>query len=415
MDGFDVQALGYVLPAVSQELGVSPGSLGAALGAGNFGMLVGSLVFTILGDKIGRRPVLIGATLFFGVLTMLTARATSVEQLVALRFLAGLGLGSIMPTATALIGEYSPRRKRVTLMMGVTVGFTAGGVLAGVVAAWLVPEFGWRSVFIVGGVIPLFIAGLMFALLPESLQWLALRGGDRERLLRPLRRIDPAMTSSPDTTFVVAEHDHRGVPLVHLFRDGRGGVTLMLWLINFLNILNLYALSGWLTTVIRAADYSTRASVLIGTLLQVGGTLGAFGIAWGINRRGFAPVLSASFALASLSIAAIGQVIGGGLAPGLLAALVFVAGWCVIGGQPGLNALAASYYPTRIRSTGLGWTLGIGRIGGIVGPVLGGILLERQWTTPALLIVAAAPALVAAILMLTLRSTIAPLTTRAAR
>jgi AAHS family 4-hydroxybenzoate transporter-like MFS transporter len=270
-------------------------------------------------------------------------------------------------------------------------------------------------VFIVGGVIPLFIAGLMFALLPESLQWLALRGGDRERLLRPLRRIDPAMTSSPDTTFVVAEHDHRGVPLVHLFRDGRGGVTLMLWLINFLNILNLYALSGWLTTVIRAADYSTRASVLIGTLLQVGGTLGAFGIAWGINRRGFAPVLSASFALASLSIAAIGQVIGGGLAPGLLAALVFVAGWCVIGGQPGLNALAASYYPTRIRSTGLGWTLGIGRIGGIVGPVLGGILLERQWTTPALLIVAAAPALVAAILMLTLRSTIAPLTTRAAR
>lgn len=142
--------------------------------------------------------------------------------------------------------------------------------------------------------------------------------------------------------------------------------------------------------------------------------LGAFGIAWGIGRRGFVPVLAASFALASLSIASIGQVIGGGLAPGLLAALVFVAGWCVLGGQPGLNALAATYYPTRVRSTGIGWTLGVGRIGGILGPVLGGILLERQWTTPALFMVAAAPALVSAVAMLTLRPVIAPPTTHAA-
>lgn len=407
MDGFDVQALGYVLPALSQEWNVSSASLGGALGVGNFGMLLSALVFTIVGDRIGRRPVLIGATLFFGVFTLLTARATSVEQLVVLRFIASLGLGSIMPTATALIGEYSPRRKRVALMMGVTVGFTAGGAAAGIVAAWLIPAFGWQSVFYVGGAIPLVIGALMFVLLPESLQFLALRGGHRESLIRWLRRIDRDVASSPGVTFIVPEQDHRGVPLVHLFREGRGATTVMLWIINFLNIMNLYALSGWLTTVIRAAGYSTRAAVLMGTLLQVGGTLGAFGIAWAIGRRGFAAVLTVAFATACFSIAAIGHVIGRELAPTLLAALVFLAGWCVIGGQPGLNALAATYYPTAIRSTGVGWALGVGRVGGIVGPVLGGILLARQWTTPALFIVAAVPALASALFMLALRWTLA--------
>ena len=403
MDGFDVQALGYVLPALSQEWNVSSASLGAALGAGNFGMLLGALVFTILGDKIGRRPVLIGATLFFGIFTLLTTRVTSVEQLVVLRLIASLGLGSIMPTATALIGEYSPQRKRVLLMMGVTVGFTAGGAVAGIVAAWLIPTFGWQSVFYVGGAIPLGISALMFVLLPESLQFLALQGRRRESLIRSLRRIDPNVALSPGASIIVAEQEHHGVPLVHLFRQGRGAVTATLWLINFLNIMNLYALSGWLTTVIRAAGYSTRAAVLIGTLLQVGGTLGAFGIAWAIGRRGFVATLTMSFATACFSIAAIGQVIGRELAPALLASLVVLAGWCVIGGQPGLNALAASYYPTAVRSTGVGWALGVGRIGGILGPVLGGILLERQWATPSLFIVAAVPALISALFMFALR------------
>lgn len=408
MDGFDVQGLGYVLPALGQEWNVSSAALGGALGTGNLGMLVGSLVFTILGDKIGRRPVLIGGTIVFGTFTLLTARATTVEQLVVLRFLASLGLGSIMPNAVALIGEYSPQRARVTLMMGVTVGFTAGAAVAGFVAAWLIPAFGWQAVFYVGGAIPLVIALPMLVLLPESLQWLVLRGRDRDVVIQRLRRIDPDVPASSNTIFIVPEQKHSGVPVVHLFREERGRVTLTLWVVNFLNIMNLYALSGWLTTIIRAAGYSTRASVLIGTLLQVGGTLGAFGSAWAIGRRGFVHVLTWSFATACVSIAAIGQVIGYALAPALLAALVLLAGWCVIGGQPGLNALAATYYPTRVRSTGVGWALGVGRIGGIVGPVLGGILLEREWATPALFIVAAAPAFISALVMFTLRGTFVP-------
>ena len=411
MDGFDVQVMGYVLPTLSQEWNVSSASFGGVLAAGNFGVLIGSLVFTIVGDTLGRRPAMITATLFFGVFTLLTARAASVEQLLLFRFIAGIGLGSIMPNATALIGEYSPQRKRVALMMGITVGFTAGGVVAGFVAAWLIPTWGWRSVFYAGGAIPLVIGALMFALLPESLQLLVLRGRDRDHLIRWLRRIDPDVPLGPETEFVIAEQNRTGSPVLHLFRERRGLVTVMFWIISFLNITNLYALSGWLTTVIRGAGYSTRTSVLVGTTLQIGGTLGAFGIAWAIGRRGFVPVLTWCFAIACLSIVGIGQIVGHGFGLTLLAILVFVAGWCVIGGQPGLNALGATYYPTSLRSTGVGWALGVGRIGGILGPVLGGILLARNWTTPALFIAAGVPALVSALLMFMLRWMIpAPIT-----
>jgi AAHS family 4-hydroxybenzoate transporter-like MFS transporter len=412
MDGFDVQAMGYMLPALSQEWKASSASLGGVLGAGNFGVLIGALTFTMVGDKLGRRPVLIGATLFFSALTLLTARAASVEQLVVLRFIAGIGLGSIMPNATALIGEYSPQRKRVVLMMGITVGFTAGAAVAGFVAAWLIPRFGWRSVFYAGGAIPLIIGALMFPMLPESLQVLVLHGRSRERLIRYLQRIDPRIPSTPSTRYVVHEAAHAGVPVLHLFREGRSNVTLMLWLVYFLNILNLYALSGWLTTVVRSAGYSASTSVLIGTLLQVGGTIGTFGVAWAIGRRGFIPVLTVSFAVACLSIASIGQIIGHTLPLALLAAAVFLAGWCVVGGQPGLNALAATYYPTSLRSTGVGWGLGVGRLGAIVGPMLGGILLGRHWTMEALFLAAAIPALVSAILVFTLRWMIAAPVTR---
>ena len=404
MDGFDVFAMGYVLPSIAKEWNVPTSALGNVLGAGNFGVLLGALLFTIAGDKIGRRPVLIGATLFFSVLTILTARASSVDNLLVLRVIAGIGLGSIMPNATALIGEYSPRRSRVTLMMGITVGFTAGGAVAGFIAGWLIPAFGWRSVFYVGGAIPLVVGALMFFWLPESLQFLVLRGGSPAHVVKWLKRIDPAAPAGGDTRYVVKEEHRGGVPVAHLFREGRTTVTILLWVINFMNLLNLYALSGWLATVASRVGYSASTSVYVAAFLNVGGTIGAYGIAWLIGRRGFIPVLAVSFALACVSIASIGQLLG---QPGLsltpLAIVVFIAGWCVVGGQPGLNALAATFYPTSLRSTGVGWGLGIGRVGAIVGPVMGGQLLGRQWSPQELFLVAAVPALVSAIAMFSLR------------
>ena len=400
IDGFDVQAMGYVAPAVFAELGIPRPALGSLLAAANVGVLIGSLVFSPVADKIGRRPVLIGATLFFAVMTLATAFAQTLNQLFWMRLIGGIGMGCIIPNATALVGEFSPRAKRVTLMMTITVGFTAGAALGGFVAAWMIGAFGWRSVFIVGGIVPLVIAVVMMISLPESLQFLAVRRTNLDALAKWLKKLDPTIRVDASTVYVANEESKGGVPVVHLFRDGRGVVTILLWVINFMNLLSLYTLAGWLPTVLTGIGYSTQTAVLVGTILQVGGTIGTFGLAWLIARAGFVPMLTATFAIAVLSIAVIGSP---GLSTALLFVVVFVAGWCVIGSQPGINALAATYYPTYLRSTGVGWGLGVGRVGAIVGPMIGGALIAQQWNTQQLFWAAAIPAAVTTVTMFSLR------------
>ena len=405
--GFDVQAMGYVAPVISPELGIERGQMGAILGAANFGVLVGSLLFTMLADRFGRRPVLVISTIIFAVLTILTALATSVQELLALRFLAGLGMGSIMPNATALIGEYSPKRHRITLIMCITAGFTAGAAAGGFVSAALIPIFGWRAIFYFGGIAPMCLALGMYFWLPESLQFLALRGNRTEQLGLWLKRVATTTTITASTEYVVREENKRGVPLRHLFSEGRATVTILLWIVNFMNLLNLFFLAGWLPTVLSDAGHSTQTSVLVGAVLQVGGVLGAFGLAWMIAKSNFIPILTGTFALATLSIALIGTQSVLLVAP-LLTIVVFVSGWCVVGGQPALNAMAATFYPTYMRSTGVGWCLGIGRIGAIVGPVVGGQLMAMQWSSEQIFFAAAMAALISSVLMFSLHWVLKP-------
>jgi MFS transporter, AAHS family, 4-hydroxybenzoate transporter len=411
MDGFDVQALGYTAPAIVQDLGVPPSSLGPVFAAGNFGVLIGSLLFSMVADRIGRRPVLIAATFFFSAITILTARASTIEELLIYRFVAGLGLGSIIPQATALVGEYSPRAKRVTLIMAITVGFTAGAAFGGFIAAALIPAYGWRSVFYFGGIVPLFIAIAMVFRLPESLQFMALRG-KRAELVKWLTRINPGVAIAPNTELVLQEEKKGGgIPIIHLFHEGRAATTILLWIVNFMNLLNLYSLASWLPTVVTNAGYPQQTAVLVGAILQTGGTIGTFGLAWLIARGGFIPMLAASFAVACVSIFLIGQP---ALSLTMLFVVVFIAGWCVVGSQPGLNALAASYYPTYIRSTGVGAGLGVGRMGAIVGPLIGGYFIAAKWTTQEIFMAAAIPALISTIVMIAVRFVIRmPETSRA--
>jgi MFS transporter, AAHS family, 4-hydroxybenzoate transporter len=403
MDGFDVQALGYVAAPIVSEFGVAPSALGAIFSIGNVGVLIGSLVFSALADRVGRRPVIIAMTLFFAAMTLLTAQAQNMTQLFWLRLISGIGLGSIMPNATALIGEYSPVRKRVTFMMCITAGFTGGAMIAGFAAAWLLPRFGWRSVFYVGGTIPLVIGLLMAFALPESIQFLVVRRKHLDKVARWLKQLDPTVRIDATTEYVANEERRRGAPFVHLFREQRTVVTLLLWVVNFMNLLNLYALANWLAIVVRTMGYPTETGVLVSTTWQLGGTLGSFGLAWLIAKGGFMRTLIGTFAIATLTIAIIGQP---ALSLGALFVVVFIAGWCIVGGQPGLNALAATYYPTDLRSTGVGWGLGIGRMGAILGPYVGGMLLARQWGPQQLFLAAAIPALVSTITMIVLRFTI---------
>jgi len=315
--------------------------------------------------------------------------------MLVIRFIAGMALGAIMPNAVALVGEYSPRKLRVTIMMIVGNGFTAGAAFGGFIAAWLIPRFGWRSVFYAGSVAPLVIAVIMIFALPESLQFLVLHRKHLDKATRWLKRINPSVSGDPDQYFV-EETKRKGVPWIHLFHEGRGLGTILLWIINFMNLLNLYFLASWLPTVANQAGYGIRTSVLVGTMEQLAGMIGGFTLGLFVQRWGFVRVLTTCFAVGCINIALIGQP---GISLAMLFTVVFLAGFGVVGGQTAVNALSATYYPTDLRATGIGAGLGIGRIGAIIGPVVGGVLMSQHLPSQKLFLVAAVPASVSAVVM----------------
>ncbi|WP_245964827.1 MFS transporter [Trinickia dinghuensis] len=398
MDGFDIQSMGFVAPEIIRVWGISKAALGPVFSASLLGMLLGSLGLSVLADRIGRRPVLIGSMAFIGVCMLATVFATNLPQLLVARFVTGIGIGGIMGNAMALAGEYSPARKRVSTMMIVSCGFTGGAALGGTVAALLIPIGGWRAVFIFGAALSLLIAAMMALYVPESLQFLVLRGRRLERVGQWLTRIAPqaASTGGP-VHYVVHEPPTKGMPVGELFRAGRAVPTLLLWGINFANLLNLFFLSNWLPTIISGAGYGRGIGIALGIMLQVGGVAGTVGMGFLIDRLGFYRILVPALLLAALSIAMIGH---SGMPVVLLATAVMVSGFCIVGAQPAINALAATIYPTSVRATGVGWSLGIGRAGSIVGPVVAGYFVSQGWSISAIFGAAGVPAVLSAAMVL---------------
>jgi AAHS family 4-hydroxybenzoate transporter-like MFS transporter len=393
LDGFDTQAIGYVAPALAKEWGLTKSALGPVFSAGLFGLMIGALVFGPLADRIGRKKIIIFSTLAFGLGTLVTAFIQDVGTLLAIRFLTGLGLGGAMPNAVAMTSEYSPHRRRATMVMIMFCGFSVGAALGGLLAAALIPQFGWRSVFVVGGVAPLLLAPILALRLPESVRFLALTGRAHERVAELLARIDPKAAFAPGTQFIVHEPRLAGLPVLHLFRDGRTLATLLLWVVFFMSLLDLYFLSNWLPTVLNDLGASVSASAVIGSMLQVGGVVGTFALGSVIDRFSFR-ALALVYLMAVFAVGAIGQL---GHSVVFVTMAIFAAGFCIVGGQIAANALAATFYPTSMRATGVGWALGIGRVGSIVGPLVGGALLTMKWSTASVFIAAASAALCAAL------------------
>jgi AAHS family 4-hydroxybenzoate transporter-like MFS transporter len=392
VDGFDVQAMGYVAPAIIKQWGIAKADLGSVFGAGLLGMTLGALVMGMIADRIGRRPVLNIAMLGLALSMFATSQATTVHQLTLLRFLTGLCMGAIVPNAVALSGEFSPARMRITLMMVASSGFILGGAVGGAIAAALIPAYGWASVFIVGAASPLLLGMAMLAALPESIQYLAVKQRRLDWVRRNLLKIDGTLVIMPTTGIAASDRQKRGAPILQLLRDGMAVGTLLLWLLNFMNLLAAYFLANWLPVIVSESGHDASQAVLAGTIFWIGGLIGNLLLGWLVDRHGFGATLAVNLLVGAIAVALIGQVAGSML---LACLVISAAGFCILGGQSALNALAAAFYPTPVRSTGTGWALGVGRLGSIFGPVIGGELMRLNWATADLLVVAALPSVIA--------------------
>ena len=283
----------------------------------------------------------------------------------------GIGIGALMPATVASASDYLPEHLRAPVIMVIFTGNPLGGFLGGQIVAALLPQFGWPVIFWIGGLAPLALIPIVALWLPESPRFLLARGklSDASRFL--LRQLNITPEEGPQSVDVAS-----GNPVAGLFRDGLAPVTLLVWVLYFANLLSIYLISYWLPTVLNLSGLSPADSVFAASLMSAGPLVSVFAMAPLARRFGAQAVLAVMLSLGCLIIAAVGLM---NPPHDLLLAMIFVMGVCTIGSMTGINGMTAALYPARVRTTGMGWALGIGRIGGIGGPFLGGVLLTAGW------------------------------------
>ena len=414
-DGFDLGTIGMAAPSLSKAWGVAPPAFTTAFVMSSVGILVGALLSGPLGDRFGRKPLLIISVGFIAVFSILSAFAWSIPSITAMRFLTGLGIGGAMPVTVALTSDYSPIQRRGTLIMLMFCGNTLGGFLGGQLVAQILPIFGWQSIFLAGGIPPLLLIPILMAWLPESPRFLIAHRADAPATKEILRRLNVSAQAAASKLVDVAQ----GNPVRQLFTGGLAIPTILLWVAFFANLLNMYLFSYWMPTVLTLSGLAPADAIFYASSFQLGGILSTVLLGPMIDRFGAPRVLACSFASGVVFILLVGL---GNLPAPYIMIPILGAGAAMIGSQLGANAMAAGLYPARIRSTGVGWALGIGRLGGIAGPALGGALLAFGLPPKQIFLCACGPALIAALatILLTVkaardRHAVAPTTqTRAA-
>jgi AAHS family 4-hydroxybenzoate transporter-like MFS transporter len=356
-----------------------PGDLKWVLTASNIGVLFGSQIFGWIGDRYGRKTALIGANLFFGVFTFAAAYSTNLTELFWLRTIAGLGIGGVIPNVVAINAESAPRNLRATLAIIAAGCVPLGGAFAGFVSAALVPHYGWPVLFYLGGVVPIIIALAAIYGLPESIKYMALHEGHRHRMEQLIAVIRPGYKVPANARFVIEdEQQSPSSNPIYLFRNGLWLITPLAWLLFALNLMGYFFLISWTPTLMAAAKVPQGTAALAGALLQVGGTVGSLLLCWWLQRHRFLAI-AIMLVVAVPVVGSIG-LWGTGSAAALLAS-TFCAGFLVLGIQTGINVVGAMIYPTSLRANGSGWELGIGRLGSIAGPLVGGLLVGLPLAT----------------------------------
>ena len=393
LDGLDTAAMGFIAPALTQEWGIDRASLGPVMSAALIGMVFGALGSGPLADRFGRKLVLVGAVFLFGLFSLFSAFSANVDQLLVLRFLTGLGLGAAMPNATTLLSEYTPERLKSLLVTSMFCGFNLGMAGGGFVSAKLIPAFGWHSLLLIGGLLPLLLTLVLLLWLPESARYLVVRNKGDERVRRVLAPIAPSEVavasgfSVPEQQTVQSRNVFRVI-----FSGTYSAGTLLLWLTYFMGLVIVYLLTSWLPTLLRDSGASLEQAASIGALFQLGGVLSAVGVGWAMDRFDPHRVIGVFYLLAGGFAWLVGQSLG---QMTLLATLVLVAGMCINGAQSAMPSLAARFYPTQGRATGVSWMLGIGRFGAILGAWIGATLLGLGWNFEQVLTALVLPAALA--------------------
>ncbi|MCU0895431.1 MAG: MFS transporter [Rhodospirillales bacterium] len=368
-DGYDLVIFGVVLPKLMEQWQLGPVEAGALGSSALFGMMIGAMGFGMLADRLGRKTGIIVCVVLFSTVTVVTGMAATPLQFAVLRFVAGLGIGGVMPNVVALLTEYAPRRSRSTMVAVMFSGYAIGGMTSAGLGIWIVPAFGWPAMFYLAAV-PLLLLPLMIRALPESAAFLLRRGREAD-VRRVLAAVDPGCGASAGAALVAPAEAPARAPLVEVFRQRRALSTLMFWTAFFMCLLMVYALAFWLPKLMTLAGYGLKSSLAFLMVLNMGAIVGAIGGALVADRSNLRSVLLAYFMTAAVSLG----LLGFDSPTWVLYALIAIAGATTIGSQTLLYAYAAQFYPAAIRSTGIGWASGIGRTGAILGPLLAGGLL----------------------------------------
>ena len=352
IDGFDASSIAYVAPILAEQFSITPDLMGQLIASALVGLICGALLGSPIADKIGRKPVILVSIIVMGAASIMTAYSTGIIELFVYRFLTGLGLGGVMPTINILTAEFAPARRRALLMTAMFTGLPLGTVVGGLASVGLIKVFGWEAVFIVGGLSPLVMVPVVLLFLPESPRLLVLQSNRKDALAIIMQKLAPGVVTTEEVNFVTSQRVGIVAGIGALFAEGRTRRTLLLWLVFFANLLTIFAILGWLPSVLTEAGFPLDRAILASALLALGGTIGGLFMAIAIDRFGAVRSMLIGFLAAAFVVSLIGYVTGS--LPVLLFVL-FLAGFTSMGCQFGLNAMASESYDTSARTTGLGW------------------------------------------------------------
>jgi MFS transporter, AAHS family, 4-hydroxybenzoate transporter len=394
LDGFDLLAIGVAAPAMAGPLHITPNQFGAVFSAALFGLMLGAFGLGPIADRYGRRCVLISATAAFGVFTLCTAGAATLQQILLFRFLAGVGLGGAMPSFISLAAEYTPRSKRQAMVGLLWTGFPLGGVMVGLLASRLIDAVGWQSLFYIGGILPLGLSMVLIRALPDSIEFLVIRGAAWHDIRDLLIRISPTVNIASGCQFVIDGEKNRDVKVWQLFSAGRACRTILLWASYFVTFMMLVTSAAWTPTLLQRAGIAGAQSSVAMALFALGSVFGTPLAGFLVSRFAARIVLPAALVGSAMTLGAVGHA-----SQSITLVIVFLglAGFFLGVASSGLIALAPLLYSTAIRSTGVGWAMGLGRLGSFVGPLAIGLLLNRGWQVGDSFVAIGAPALCGAL------------------